>query len=138
MYLTSIRCRGLVIVNEAEENRRLTVVFGRKKNRRDIFFVPFRFARHECEASNGAIKVFRSIAELSSRAVIKEESPFVGFEAAAGLRSPGYIFSIRRIERSRIAPGTGGNFLGVRAGLAVAAGHRHDENFIVRASGFDF
>ena len=77
--------------------------------------------REPREASDGAIKFLRQIASLSRLSILDEEPPFIGFEAGTRLRSPGEIFSVRRIERRGVRAGTGGNFLRVAraSGLRV-------------------
>ncbi len=79
------------------------------------------------------------VAYLAGLSILHQKPPLIGFEAGAGLRAPGDVFSVRRIERRRIGAGTGGNFL--RRRVARASGlpyiYRHDENFVVRAGRFD-
>src|SRR5207244_8779797 len=75
---------------------------------------------------------FRRVILYPARAsVIPKEPPFNGFKSSASLRTPGEIFSLRRVERGRVGAGTGGNFPG------RAARNWHDKNFVVRAGRFD-
>src|SRR5436190_9819412 len=81
--------------------------------------------------------------------IMQKQSPFIGFAAGAGLRAPGEIFSVRRIEWRRVCARTGGNFRRFKvaraSGLRVcrwqAGGmpyiNRYDKNFIVCARRFD-
>src|ERR1044072_3158543 len=69
---------------------------------------------------------------FSRLSILDEEPPFIGFEAGAGLRAPGEIFSIRRIERRGVGARTRGNF------LRRASRHWRDENVLVRAGRFHF
>src|ERR1041385_8791426 len=62
--------------------------------------------------------------------MLHHEPPFIGLEPGASLRTPGEVFSIRRIERRHVGAGTGGNF------LWRATAHRHGENFVVRTGRF--
>src|SRR4029077_165716 len=77
------------------------------------------------------VRVSLQTANFSRLPIHDKEPPLISLEASAGLRAPGEILSIRRIERRGVGSGTGGDFLG------RVATDRHGENFVVRASRFD-
>src|SRR5258707_9164566 len=110
--------RRLLTIQKDRVDRGLAMIFCRKEKSSitDI--------REPDEACDGPIELFGQVARLSRLSILHEEPPLIGFKAGARLRQPGDVFPIRRIERRRIAAGTGGNFLSG----SCRTGYRHDED----------
>ena len=67
------------------------------------------------KTSDRQVRLLGDIFRLTRFSILQEKPPFIGFEAGARLRTPGEVFSIRRIEGVVSAPGLVEIFLGFGA-----------------------